>query len=447
MVVTEQTNYLDRYKYAAQLVVLLDCGFIPHIMDVKPIPAFYCCYLLRSTIRHASLYVGSTPNPRRRLAQHNGQVKGGAVKTSRISLRPWEMTCIVAGFPSNIAALQFEWAWQNAHLTRHIPHDERISFATTQIRTSPKTGRTGKRPGRPKTSLSDKLSNLHLLLRVPYFSQWPLELRFFSDDVFQFWQTWCQRVDAQISPRIKVWLDKPKHVLEPIIQPVIEGSKPRRKLDDIGKGGVNGIDPTYASLRPVLEKSQLLLEPDNDLTCNLCMESLDPKRDLITVCYQHSCWGIHHMTCLSSHFLKAEGTVSMLPTSGECPSCKTNLLWVDLVKEMTLRIRGGDEVDKILRARKRKPNSDIVQGNSRDKEDLGELDIDEIWEEVEEEVLTAADVVDEEEEDDDDASVTSAGSDLSQTSIRRVVLKATAGRNLPTVIDDSDDEIINLLSD
>ena len=77
-------------------------------MDVKPIPALYVCYLLRST-RKEVLYIGSTPNPQRRLAQHNaGIAKGGAVRTSHESLHPWEVTCIVTGFPSNVAALQFE---------------------------------------------------------------------------------------------------------------------------------------------------------------------------------------------------------------------------------------------------------------------------------------------------------------------------------------------------
>ncbi len=75
----------------------------------KPIPALYTVYVLRSTVRHASLYIGSTPNPPRRLAQHNGLVRGGAARTSRHSLRPWEMVALVSGFPSMTAALKFEF--------------------------------------------------------------------------------------------------------------------------------------------------------------------------------------------------------------------------------------------------------------------------------------------------------------------------------------------------
>lgn len=76
----------------------------------KPIPALYVVYILRSTVRHASLYIGSTPHPPRRLNQHNGKAKGGAVRTSRDSLRPWEMVGVVSGFPSMVGALKFEYA-------------------------------------------------------------------------------------------------------------------------------------------------------------------------------------------------------------------------------------------------------------------------------------------------------------------------------------------------
>lgn len=75
----------------------------------KPIPALYVVYILRSTVRKGSLYVGSTPNPPRRLKQHNGTSKGGAVKTARSTLRPWEMVGVVSGFPSMMGALKFEY--------------------------------------------------------------------------------------------------------------------------------------------------------------------------------------------------------------------------------------------------------------------------------------------------------------------------------------------------
>lgn len=74
----------------------------------KPLPALYTVYVLRSTVRRASLYIGSTPNPPRRLKQHNGETKGGAVRTARDRLRPWEMVALVSGFPSMVAALKFE---------------------------------------------------------------------------------------------------------------------------------------------------------------------------------------------------------------------------------------------------------------------------------------------------------------------------------------------------
>lgn len=81
----------------------------------KPIPALYVVYILRSTVRHGSLYIGSTPNPPRRLNQHNGKAKGGAARTAKNRLRPWEMVSVVAGFPSMVAALKFEYETTTIH--------------------------------------------------------------------------------------------------------------------------------------------------------------------------------------------------------------------------------------------------------------------------------------------------------------------------------------------
>ncbi|TVT97925.1 hypothetical protein EJB05_56796, partial [Eragrostis curvula] len=74
---------------------------------------FFCCYLLRSQCPRLKgrTYIGFTVNPRRRIRQHNGEISSGAWKTRRG--RPWEMLLCIHGFPTNVAALQFEWAWQN----------------------------------------------------------------------------------------------------------------------------------------------------------------------------------------------------------------------------------------------------------------------------------------------------------------------------------------------
>lgn len=54
-------------------------------------------------------YAGVSPNPVRRLRQHNGEIKGGAKYTT--SKGPgWTHVCLVEGFRTKKEALQFEWA-------------------------------------------------------------------------------------------------------------------------------------------------------------------------------------------------------------------------------------------------------------------------------------------------------------------------------------------------
>ncbi|KAF2220682.1 hypothetical protein BDZ85DRAFT_171512, partial [Elsinoe ampelina] len=314
----------------------------------RPIPAFYCCYLLRSTVRHSSLYVGSTPHPVRRLGQHNGKTKGGAVRTSRASLRPWEMSCIVVGFPSKIAALQFEWAWQNTHLTRHIAPDERISRMGTKTKYSPRTGRKHTKVTRPRMSLNDRLVNLHILLSAQSFRRWPLSVRFFAPDVYKAWQkVVLQRQPLPLHPS-DIILDGPpaaKPSRSDIGEPHVEEQP---SLDS----GVYSLDYTYGPMKQQLEHSLSVLGKDS-LQCHCCQESLSSDTDLILVCPNPGCDGAYHLTCLGNRLVGQEGE-DILPKTQHCLNCETPVRWSDLVKDLSLRSRGLKEQAALFKQKGRK---------------------------------------------------------------------------------------------
>ena len=59
-------------------------------------------------------YAGVSPDPVRRLRQHNGEIKGGAKYTTSKG-SGWRHICLVSGFRTKIEAMQFEWA------VKHFP--------------------------------------------------------------------------------------------------------------------------------------------------------------------------------------------------------------------------------------------------------------------------------------------------------------------------------------
>ena len=88
--------------------------------------AFFGCYLLTPAgppvTKKSKVYIGFTVDPNRRLRQHNGEIKGGAHTTRRYRDRfgDWDMRLCVYGFPTKVAALRFEWAWQNPHKSKRL---------------------------------------------------------------------------------------------------------------------------------------------------------------------------------------------------------------------------------------------------------------------------------------------------------------------------------------
>ncbi|KAA8905353.1 structure-specific endonuclease subunit slx1 [Sphaerosporella brunnea] len=315
-------------------------------MEHRPIPSFYCCYLLRSTVRSKSLYIGSTPDPRRRLAQHNGHEKGGAFQTARLKgeLRPWEMLCIVHGFPSSIAALQFEWAWQRPYLTKKV----------------------GDNKGSKGFTLSTRLSNLHLLLSTNAFGSWPLTLRFFNEQARAHWE----HMKKPLPKGIRV-------VFDPRREEEVRGRV--SKFAATGVGGVQGLDITFQPLELHHKKAAAILEAaGKEATCGICHGSLDHNEAL--VCEHTFCEHTAHLRCLSANFLGDEDEARLvLPVKGKCPECRKESYWGDLVRELSLRTRTKPQeaAKKAAAAAKRKAAKGAlaVDEDEDESEDEAEVEV------------------------------------------------------------------------
>ncbi|KAJ5795221.1 Zinc finger FYVE/PHD-type [Penicillium paradoxum] len=311
----------------------------------KPIPAYYCCYLLRSTVRHASLYIGSTPNPIRRLSQHNGVAKGGAKRTARDKLRPWEMTLVVEGFMNRVGALQFEWAWQHPERSRHLDSEQEID--PQAAKTNTKTAKPKPKPRtRTRRSLTAHLEDLHSLLRSTCFSACPLRVRFFSADVYRVWRVWSDRVNGQLPHNIKTVLDGDNLAKLP---------EPKQNDELAPVGHIKNLSVDYIRLEDYLEKSLFMLEDPEDLQCAVCKQSVAPAKENIVVCPHPDCRGTSHLLCLSTKFLDAANEPDLLvPAQGTCPSCGNLVQWPTMMRELSFRNRAEKEAHAIVRKKEKR---------------------------------------------------------------------------------------------
>lgn len=244
---------------------------------------FYGVYLLCSQSPEpryrGKCYVGFTVNPKRRIKQHNrGCDFGGPRKTSKKG--PWKMVMIVHGFPNNIAALQFEWAWQQPTLS-------------TRLKIFPELKRK-----LPKESHFEY--NFRILTRMLGVGPWhrlPLTVRWLETEYERGFATPLPEHMQIVSGRVAI-------------------TASQRKYDE-----------------------EMLQEVPWSPECHLCMQRIEqPERSRLG-CLNRSCRLSSHMLCLASYLL-GDQPGQYIPISGVCPLCETHLTWAALLERKRLGVGG-----------------------------------------------------------------------------------------------------------
>ncbi|KAJ3551569.1 hypothetical protein NM688_g4625 [Phlebia brevispora] len=254
-------------------------------------PPFYACYLLKSIKKP------------RATAQHNGEIAAGAWKTQRN--RPWVMQMIVHGFPSKLAALQFEWAWQHPYMSRHLRDEHGTALF---VRNS---------------SLKYRVQIVYSMISTHPYNAWPLHVKLFTREAVKIWEAITTN---KSSSRFK---------LPPGFACTIELEGVDGRSGETGSGREAPIDITDVFLTFYTPSSLNFLQ--NPLEYALC-----PSPNL-------SCAAVTHLSCLANDFLaripsashKVGTTSTLIPRGGECRSCHDYMLWGDVIKGCYRRLAGG----------------------------------------------------------------------------------------------------------
>lgn len=229
--------------------------------------------------------------------------------------------------------------------------------------------------------------------------RWPLRLHFFGEDVFVRWGRYCAAPGVEpLRKTLEVVTDFDPSAAG--AAGVVEGKaqgrqrKKRRKKGEVAEAaedesageaeekaadevaeaprwGVHVLPLDHAPLAPYLEKGQDITTFEREGNCVVCQQQLEHDKGLYAICSNGTCEAVGHLDCWSRYLLHqqcgddADGI--MLPMEGQCPRCGEGLKWANMMRELTLRLRGQDEVDKTLKRFKRAAGKSKTKSKGKGK--------------------------------------------------------------------------------
>ncbi|KAG8201170.1 hypothetical protein JTE90_028829 [Oedothorax gibbosus] len=192
---------------------------------------------------------------------------GGAWKTN--DKGPWDMILIVHGFPNDVSALRFEWAWQNPRKSRRLRH------------VSKKLPR--------ESSLKYCFRVMSEMLRVGPWNRLPLTVQ---------WLDVNYKQDFDVSR------------LPPLHIPICVGPIQSRRI-----------------------QKELSVEQNDSVLkfCDIC-NKIVTQDDKQFLCFNEECGKTYHVVCLGRHFQSLSENNFLIPIEGTCPHCSTSILWGDIFR-------------------------------------------------------------------------------------------------------------------
>ncbi|PPQ93680.1 hypothetical protein CVT25_012739 [Psilocybe cyanescens] len=216
---------------------------------------------------------------------------------------------------SSDAALQFEWAWQHPHRSRHLRDANGNMFGS-----------------RAAKLVKKNVTIVRTMISTHPFNTWPLHVKIFTEEVANQWRA------ADADGRLPLPLGF-TYTVE------LEGVDGQSGHPGSGRKGPISVDDAEFTSE-ILSKSRKIVDSGRALNCSICHEpienfSTEPTKS--GLCPFSTCEAVSHLDCLSHHFIKEQPEVTtMVPRGGHCVSCSNYILWGDIVRGCYRRLPPAD---------------------------------------------------------------------------------------------------------